>query len=102
MMDRIKLREIQDKAEAGDPEAMYKLSEYLRTAVTDRSYAENIFYWLKKSAEGGYAQAQFEYGMALAQANSDECLDYIQKAADQGHETAIVLLDRIKKTLEGK
>ncbi len=41
--------------------------------------------WLKKSADGGYDKAQYEYGLLLSKnKKTQDAKKYLQKAADQG------------------
>ena len=94
MLDRVQLREIQNKAEAGDVEAMYELSKALRY-FHDRSYEENIYYWLSRAADMGHMDAQFDYGIELAKTGQGSCIEYIKAAAAQGHEKALKILEKM-------
>lgn len=94
----------EQRAESGDPEAMYRLSAILEKgfdsipADTARSLS-----MLRRSAAAGYAPAQnylgflFEKGDILP-ANADSARYYVRRAADQGdaiaaHNLAFMLLN---------
>lgn len=94
----------EQKAEAGDPEALYRLSAILEKgydsipADTVRSLA-----LLKRAAAAGYAPAQnylgylFQSG-SMIEANPDSAMHYIRMAADKGdngaaHNLAFLLLN---------
>lgn len=56
--------------------------------------------FLEKSAQEGYAEAQFELGMAIMQQNvkgdPDDGLAWLEKAAEEGHPKAIKAVKSIK------
>ncbi|MBF0124294.1 MAG: SEL1-like repeat protein [Magnetococcales bacterium] len=79
------LKQIQEKADQGDPEAMLQLAhryEVGQDLPANRSYA---FDWIRRAAEKGSAEAYYRLGMAHKTGegtakNWDEALRWLQKA----------------------
>lgn len=91
---RMALRELSAKAEAGDPEALYRLSTvYERGFDTIAPDTIRALSLLRRSAEAGWAAAQNLYGFRLYNGTGmprdrRQGLDWMEKAALAGDITA--------------
>ena len=101
-MERLsKIERLTARAEAGDAKAQYKLGRRYSVGRdgVERNASEAVK-WFRKSAEQGYAPAQFHLaecytsGVGVAH-NSFEALKWLRKAADQGYYEARVILDHV-------
>ncbi|MBI2801637.1 MAG: SEL1-like repeat protein [Gammaproteobacteria bacterium] len=83
-----------------EPEAQYLLAKTLSNTQGSQTDREQALFWLRRAAEGGYADAQFELaehqmrgdGVPLDEA---EAVSWYRAAARQGHRVARQQLDRI-------
>lgn len=83
-----------------EPEAQYLLAKTLSNTQGSQTDREQALFWLRRAAEGGYADAQFELaehhmrgdGVPLDEA---EAVSWYRAAARQGHHLARQQLDRI-------
>lgn len=96
-------------AEANDETAQYVLANMYNRGEGTSQDAERAEYWMKRSADGGYATAQLDYGiLKLANNNNDdsiiaEGLKYVQMAADQGDKQAMLkYIEVAKKQIGGR
>ena len=89
--DKMALRLWKRAAKQEDAKAQYALSRYAkRTKKTKEAFS-----WLKKAADNGLADAQYEFGSLLLndpEANDDEAIDWIERAAKQGYADAMYQL----------
>lgn len=89
-MNAVKELNNRTAAEAGDPQAQYKLGEsYARGGVLKQD-SKLAFEWNRKAAEGGNANAQFDLGANYDQGymvpqDPTQALAWWRKAAEQGH-----------------
>lgn len=96
---------IEEEAENGHPEAQYYLAQryHEKTDGDPEKNLEIAAKWYKKSAEQGYAEAQYSIGNFYwhgqgVEKDLDEGVKWLKKAADQGHRWANKILpDRIQK-----
>lgn len=76
-------------AEGGDPLAEYKIGELLSKSP-DLAVQDEALKWKVKSAEAGYALAQYDIARALFLKNDlDGALEWLTRAAQQGHPDAL-------------
>ncbi len=85
-----KARAMYDKAIMGDAAAQCDLGIWYHTSGNDASSA---VYWYRKSAEQGYATAQFNLGLCYyngqcVSQDYNEAVKWYRKAAEQGHARA--------------
>ncbi len=98
-------------AEADNETAQYMFANmYYRGEGTNKS-EERAEYWMKRSADNGYVDAQLNYGiMCLAsggnngdEAKAEEGLSYVGMAADAGDKNAILkYIEVAKKQIGGR
>lgn len=82
-----------DKAESGDPRAQYNLGRMYLWGMNELGVERNdqkAYKWFLKSAEQGYAPAQFEVGVSLKNgrgvaADSAKARTWFEKASQQGY-----------------
>jgi uncharacterized protein len=83
------IEELTKKAQAGDPQAQFRLGsayEAGRDVQRDAGEAEK---WYLRAAEGGYAEAQNSVGSLLqARGQYAEARQWYEKASNQGHALA--------------
>jgi len=126
-----KIRELAAKAEKGDNEAAYKISQHYRYIENDENkflywvekaaenghvkaqyeiakiYSDKLhdreqsIYWLKKAAEGGYVDAQYELAGNLYTSDSTQAHYWLKKAAENGDSRAKKILEQ-EKVKSGK
>ncbi len=83
-----------DLAQKGNSEAEYYLSQMFSKGLGTTSDSDKANFWLKKSADHKYAEAQFAYAMKLLSNRSGtdplpkEGMQYLAKAADQDYQYA--------------
>ena len=91
------IESLKEKAEAGDAEAQFKLSQmYERGEGVPQNYAEALKWSQearKTTTEQGDAETQFKMGVRYLQGQGrpkdyDEAAKWFQKAAEQGHAKA--------------
>lgn len=84
--DRVALEQ---KANEGNPEAMYKLAN--TTYCFRQETLGQCFAWKLKAAEAGFVEAQFDVGMSYAtgrygnQKSGEEMFNWMVRAAEKGH-----------------
>lgn len=89
---------MEEEAENGHPEAQYYLARsYHSKTDGNPKNIEIAAKWYKKSAEQGYAEAQFSIAMFYwhgqgVEKDLDESNKWLKKAADQGHGYSMRLL----------
>lgn len=79
------------KAEQGDMISQYFLANLLLSQTTNKYANDQAFHWYEKSADQGYADAQF--ALAVMCMDSDDmdsddvkyCISWFEKAAEQNH-----------------
>ncbi len=81
-------------ANTGDARAQFQLARFLLMNGFPRAEAGN---WCIKSAEQGYAEAQWLMSVLLRDSNPDESVEWLKKAAAQGHEESIKQLKELEK-----
>lgn len=89
------------KANGGDAEAQYSVAEYFLWEDTPEMNKQAME-WMKKSASLGYVEAQFRLGECLCtglggEQNMTQGLEFLEKAANNGHSEAAALLKSIKQ-----
>ena len=90
------LAALQARAERGDAAAQYQLAEH----YFGRGDFTNATKWMRKSAEGGYADAQNSLGFRFLVGDEaygfsedvEEARKWFEKAAEQGHAAALIHL----------
>ena len=103
----LELKKLIEKANAGDPEALCKLGNcyyneyYNKDALHEGKIKAAELY--RKSADKGYAEAQFNLGKCYLFGNgvpkdSDEAAKWFQKAALQGHIKAAEIYEKLNKS----
>lgn len=81
--------QLRARADAGDADAMYQISEQLSEAGKYDEAKE----WERKAAEGGNADAQFGVGFsAYLLERYDEAVPWLEKAVAQGHAGAMTAM----------
>ena len=93
-------------------EAQYSVGMIYKTRVvtkgTEKESEQEAIKWLKKAAEAGDADAQFELGdiyeqgQAGVRQNKVEACIYYLKASEQEHEEALMAINRFENSLEDK
>lgn len=84
--DREALKWLQLSAKQKNYQAQYMLSLYCLEGREIKQNTELGLKLLKSSAEGGFAEAQYEYASHLAEEDQmDEAMIWMRKAADQGY-----------------
>lgn len=84
-MSLAELKELISKAESGDAEAQYWIAIDCDSGLRlPDDYFGKSEEWLKKSAEGGYAPAQREYGLRMAHKDPPAGEHWLLAAAQQG------------------
>lgn len=76
---------VTQKAEQGDAQEQLRLSEWLHLGLNLAHDEAKSLTWLRRSAEGGLAEAQYRLGMRVQLAESAH---WLQLAADQAHPLA--------------
>lgn len=82
---------LEQKANAGDPAAMYKLAA---TYCSRKDTLPQCFDWKLRAAKAGHPEAQFDIGFSFVdgrygnQKNGVEMFRWIKRAAEQGHSSA--------------
>lgn len=85
MDDKEALKWLQRSAQQKNYQAQYMLSLYCLEGRTVKQDKELGLKLLKSSAEGGFAEAQYEYASHLAENDQmNEAMPWMRKAADQG------------------
>lgn len=83
------IEELTKKAEAGDPQAQFRLGSAYETGQGVSRDTEVAEKWYRRSAESGYAEAQNSVGSILqARGQFAEALPWYEKASNQGHALA--------------
>ncbi len=83
-------------AETDNAIAQYKLYSFYKTAKGVNKDLEKSNKWLKLSADGGYARAQYIYGMLLLkQENENESIKYLSASAKQEYKQAYYPLGKL-------
>jgi uncharacterized protein len=82
-----------EAASAGHPEAQFLISEYYRFEMGVNLTKAEYQYWLRKSAESGFAAAQNAIGFETD--NDSEAVIWFQKAAQQNYSKAMLNLGRL-------
>lgn len=82
----------QADAERGDARAQFRLAEWLRLGLVGAVDLQAANAWLRRSAEGGLAEAQYRLGDLLSQKDPAQAVDWLQHAANQGHRQALYAL----------
>lgn len=81
-------------AQKGDPEAEYYLSQLFHKGLGTDANSDKANFWLKRSADHKYAEAQYAYAMRLLSNRSgtdqlpEAGMQYLAKAADQDFQPA--------------
>ena len=90
----IPINQLKKMAKAGNSKAEYKLAEYYSDNMSDnKGYWSKYVFWLKKSATGGYAAAEFEVGSDYVFGkNYPKAAYWLKKSAVQGNVYAEGLL----------
>ena len=84
-----------DLAQKGDPESEYYLAQLFNKGLGVTMDRERALFWLKKSADHKYVEAQYSYAMTLLpnRLGTDplfhEGMQYLAEAADQDHPLAL-------------
>lgn len=84
-----------DLAQKGNPEAEYYVSILFSKGLGTAPDNDKANFWLKKSADHRYVEAQFAYAMTLLSNRSGtdplskEGMQYLAKAADQDYQPAL-------------
>ena len=79
------VREVRKLANQGDYPAQHMLAlMHQRGHAVDKD-VKLALTWLRKAATKGHADAQYDLGRTLAQAQSSDALYWLQKAAKSGH-----------------
>jgi len=86
-------------AEGGHVAAMRNLAGMFGSGRGTTEDQEAAGRWFKAAAEGGDAQGQYAYGHWYVQ-DTVEKIEWLQKAAQQGHKEAIALLGEMNVELE--
>lgn len=87
-------------AEQGNPEAQYFVGRMYEKGQGVRKDQNEVVKWYRKSAEGGYAAAQYRlavgyaYGLAGLSKDQDEAGKWLRRAAEGGHKKAQKYLSR--------
>jgi len=87
--ERQAFAKIRQKAESGDPEAQYELSQRLEDGEGTEVNLEEAVRWSRMAAEQGHAKSQYRLGVYLANgegvtADPKEAYQWFVKAAAQG------------------
>ena len=86
---RLDPAEIQTRAEMGEPAAQYALGKIYMTGDDVEADLSSAWQWIRKSAEQGYAPAQYELGSFYTlkgpQQNFAEAADWLHRAAKQNY-----------------
>lgn len=78
---------VRSKAEAGDPAAEYELGRSMLSSRPTDSEFESAVPWFRRSAEQGYAPAEYMYGGVFREGrwkNPQQLVHWWTKAAEQG------------------
>jgi len=74
------------KAEKGDKVAQYSLANRLLYQNVGKKNNDKIFYWYQKSAQQGYADAQFALAIIYLERNEyEKTISWLLEAAKQNH-----------------
>ncbi|MDR3232513.1 MAG: hypothetical protein LBT46_02385 [Planctomycetaceae bacterium] len=98
-----KLARWEKAASNGLPEGAYLLAACYECGIGIDKNSQQAYEWLKKSAEGGLAEAQFGYAVvskSLMRITDSEAEKWIRKAAAQGHQKAQAELTDIENGKE--
>jgi hypothetical protein len=99
------LAELQQKADAGDPNAMYHLGRmYATGSGVEKDYVE-AFDWYKRAAAAGNAEAMYSLGEAYehglgVRENVQTAVQWYDKAVLHGNKAANAALARLGETIE--
>ncbi len=105
-MDSMSPEEMEEAANAGDPDAMEQLAmAYLNGDDDIEENPEKAYYWFVKSAEAGNDQAMFNVGLFTAKGfgtNRDfgKAAEWMIKAAEAGDDDAANCAEEYKKMAE--
>jgi len=87
--ESISIEEVAKKAEAGDPQAQFRLGAAYEGGHGVLRDFEEALKWYRRAAEGGLAEAQNTVGSMLQeQGQFAEALIWYEKASSQGHARA--------------
>ena len=81
------IRAVREKAEAGDAVAEYELARSMLSPRPSEEEVVTAMPWFRRSAEQGYAPAQFFYGAMFREGrweNPQQLVNWWTKAAEQG------------------
>lgn len=87
-------------AEQGDAEAAYYVGRMYEKGEGVRKDEREVVRWYLKSADGGYAPAQYRvavgyaYGLAGLPKDQDEAMKWLRRSAEGGHKKAQKILSR--------
>ena len=77
-------KELQPKAESGDPRAQYQLGRQMMF-TGPAGHRQQGLKWIERAAEGGYAKAQFEHQARIMRNDPARGVTLLQAAAEQNH-----------------
>lgn len=85
---------IESYAHSNDREAQFQYASIIESGLVKVDDFQSTFLWYKKSAENGYAPAQYEVGLKYLygddiEQNRYEALIWLEKAAYQGYKEAL-------------
>lgn len=80
------LPELQEAAQAGDPDAQHALAARLLSGKDASLHRDAAKQWLRKSAGQGHARARYDLGLLLSKeaASSAEGISWIRRSAEDG------------------
>ncbi len=93
--DILEFDNLKKSAESGDPEAQYNLFFRYNSGRGVKADRSRALQWLKKSAEAGYARAQwylgneYIFGASGLKADKNEALRWFKLSAEQGYQMGI-------------
>lgn len=105
-MDSMSPEEMEEAANAGDPDAMEQLAmAYLNGDDDIEEDPEKAYYWFVKSAEAGNDQAMFNVGLFTAKGfgtkrDFGKAAEWMTKAAEAGDDDAVNCAEEYKKMAE--
>jgi TPR repeat protein len=94
------LAALQQKANAGDPDAMYRVGRlYATGSGLEKDYVE-AFNWYKRSAKAGNTDAMYALGQAYEHGSGvrediQQAVNWYDQATLRGHKAAKAALDRL-------
>ncbi len=87
-------------AEQGDAEAQYYIGHMYEKGEGVRKNEREVAKWYRRSAEGGYAPAQYRlavgyaFGLAGLSKDQDEATKWLRRSAEGGYKKAQKILSR--------